>query len=169
MGKRKTLDKTLCSKRIIKRGAVRSQQKSGRGRGKIWTQKLMAAAASSELHCRSPKHIKLSILGWAQNESHQRTCGRVLRRHVILLLHLSILWPWSQEHSSTWHYWPDTNVDKIQSKYWQDLINICIEKTPKSRKSGPVEKAIARGQGVQQPNPSNVLHFAHFQCKLTKI
>lgn len=40
-------------------------------------------------------------------------------------------------------------------------MNICIEKTPKSRKSVAVEKAIALGQGVQQPNSNNVFCILH--------
>lgn len=46
-------------------------------------------------------------------------------------------------------YWPDVNIDKIQLKYWKDLINTAIEKNLKSQKSVLLEKAIALGQGAQ--------------------
>lgn len=58
-------------------------------------------------------------------------------------------------------YCPDDNIAKIQIKYWQDLINIGIDKTPKSRKSVLLDKGIALGQGVQHPNSNTMLCILH--------
>lgn len=58
-------------------------------------------------------------------------------------------------------YCPDDNIAKIQIKYWQDLINIGIDKTPKSRKSVLLDRGIALGQGVQHPNSNTMLCILH--------